>query len=1221
MYAKKGTTSQDVCEHLSMQLPPSRSQFYLYELHLAEGNFLSRRLASAEDVTDVYESFPDQTTPFPYKSMFALREKDITIDIKTTEGNTMHVRVKAFETCAKVIERIVSEKALANKSYEIHEVDLTSDGSSLLPKALDAMYLNLFLLFTGFSRKIKGYEALADVVGGWKNTFGKFLEFRAPQSMAAVRILLWDGSFKAVPISAEQTCKLVLKNLSDKIMTKKWWQLSLFLVSANGTKRKIEVDEILMSLLQADSESKLFCEETIGAQPPKDADAPENLVDPAELVDPALERHGNVYLRLRAASYAQRSVELFLSTTPEPKSSSTFQYIAAESVFTLQVDVATTAADLFHHLSTVVMPSFSPDYFKLVVRGPRGARSDFLFGDGDSITLRKELRGDDSIVGALQVVEALSVDPADVQLVVQFSPPPLDPVELDSLEDEANSVEENPADSANTESVIVFFNKESFVQLNVQDEVTIRWALNSVASLLGVDSSEYALFETGGGQERLLDESTRLTSILQAWKLSSQSKSRALSFKRKTSSVRESIRMGLSTHNIDLSSISMLPRGQDAEDELPVSGRQTPSMKRKKTFSRLRTSSSDAIAPKAESPRIGAGKNRLDAVRGELAEESGMQAKPVVEKPGSSALADALGDAINDVEGDIAAAVSKPAAVEKPISPKSSPRMSGSADSASLEPETKPAEAPAASSAGSTASTSARPVRPTRSELPVRRTKGDFGSLRDGRRAKNALAGLTAQSSSGTHVSALEAALDNLDRVEEEPQESVEGTSDTPAKTDDAAIESQDQEASLDESSESNLSRSSSSSNLARSSSSSGLVSKSPTWLLSETDVPQFGGIATQFFSHSLSFDSAKIASSIAELATDTKRQLHQLKYFEEHGPPLAAALQAQLKAVILRVRDFPAGLETVAEEQQDGFAEDCRSLSGAVCAFLELLSYATDSSIEEQTGQRVQFIATLLAKVLQLVLAEQYEDLPEIGAKILGGAVRVSLLLRIRSHLAFTDDTVRLLRRVALQIKQSAYSLAGVIKAVSTSQSLEDIDSLKQEVRSVATLLQQVPQIAKSEASSTSESTKLLPEKSLLMTRLYKAIKDLFGTLGSTHEQLPALQTSLQAILEAIKKVNEGGLMPSIPKFLKGVVEFSAAVAAVSAQIVSSADKGQQDTREKAEALENAVLIERVQLIMLANIVVSGPGDSEKLDLLLHYVGALLQLLVDNFKKTQPSQ
>ena len=288
-----------------------------------------------------------------------------------------------------------------------------------------------------------------------------------------------------------------------------------------------------------------------------------------------------------------------------------------------------------------------------------------------------------------------------------------------------------------------------------------------------------------------------------------------------------------------------------------------------------------------------------------------------------------------------------------------------------------------------------------------------------------------------------------------------------------------------------------------------------------------------------------------------------------------------------------------------------------------------------------MQFLATLLAKVLQLLHAEQYEDLPEIGARILAGAMRIAILLRIRSHLCFTEDRVRLLRRVALQIKQSAFSMATVIKSIAASQSLEDVDSIKQEVRAVATLLQQVPGIAKSEASSSSESAALLPgalrsfflfffpvaiadcifadlEKSVLMTRLYKAIKDLFASLGQGNELMPPLQSSLQAILEAVKKVNEGGVMPSVPKFLSGVVDFSAAIATVSENAVAETDKSQQDAREKAEALENAVLIERVQLLMLANMVVLDPSAAEKFDLMLHHVGIVLQLLADNYRKVQ---
>lgn len=370
MYAKQGYKSQDVCEHLSMHLPPSRTQLFLYELHLASSNFLTRRLGAGEDIAQVYDSFPDQSTPFPYKSMFALRERDSVVDIKTGDGSTLHVRVKAFETCAEVIERIVHDKALANKSYELHEVNFIGDGSSLsLPLLFGAVVHRCFFVRRlGGSRKIKAYQAVADVVGSWKNGVGHALEFRAPLSMAAIRILLWDGSFKAVAISSEQTCKVVLKTLSDKLHSKKWWQLSLMLVSTSGTKRKVELEEKPMLLLESDSDTKLLCEEIPNAKAPSDADAPDVVVDPSELVDPFLERHSDVYLRLRAASYQTRAVELSFSTMAEPKNGpgSSFQYVNAENIFTLQMNVATSAQDLMDHLSTVVMPSLSLDVRFLV---------------------------------------------------------------------------------------------------------------------------------------------------------------------------------------------------------------------------------------------------------------------------------------------------------------------------------------------------------------------------------------------------------------------------------------------------------------------------------------------------------------------------------------------------------------------------------------------------------------------------------------------------------------------------------------------------------------------------------------------------------------------------------------------------------------------------------------------------------------------------------------
>ena len=93
------------------------------------------------------------------------------------------------------------------------------------------------------------------------------------------------------------------------------------------------------------------------------ADAP--LVDPSELVDPRLSVHSDFYLRLRASSYQQRSVEVYLNPTPESslKNLTSAQRLAAvaENVLTIQVDVTTTARALMEHLSDVVMPSLSSD--------------------------------------------------------------------------------------------------------------------------------------------------------------------------------------------------------------------------------------------------------------------------------------------------------------------------------------------------------------------------------------------------------------------------------------------------------------------------------------------------------------------------------------------------------------------------------------------------------------------------------------------------------------------------------------------------------------------------------------------------------------------------------------------------------------------------------------------------------------------------------------------
>ena len=82
-------------------------------------------------------------------------------------------------------------------------------------------------------------------------------------------------------------------------------------------------------------------------------------------------------------------------------------------------------------------------------------------------------------------------------------------------------------------------------------------------------------------------------------------KTRAFSFKRRTASVRESVRMGLSSHAFDVRAINLV-REEDDENENLDSARRNESSassleakKRKKTFSRIRQASNDVVRQKS----------------------------------------------------------------------------------------------------------------------------------------------------------------------------------------------------------------------------------------------------------------------------------------------------------------------------------------------------------------------------------------------------------------------------------------------------------------------------------------------------------------------------------------------------------------------------------------------------------------------------------------------
>jgi hypothetical protein len=112
------------------------------------------------------------------------------------------------------------------------------------------------------------------------------------------------------------------------------------------------------------------------------------------------------------------------------------------------------------------------------------------------------------------------------------------------------------------------------------------------------------------------------------------------------------------------------------------------------------------------------------------------------------------------------------------------------------------------------------------------------------------------------------------------------------------------------------------------------------------------------------------------------KRQLVQLKYFEEHGPPLSQAIQTQLKAAARAVKAFAQSPED--ESVRAALIEATRSFQKAVSAFFELHLFANDSKIEEVSADRVQNVASVMTDVLSSLSASDWKSLKTQCATLL---------------------------------------------------------------------------------------------------------------------------------------------------------------------------------------------------------------------------------------------
>jgi hypothetical protein len=80
------------------------------------------------------------------------------------------------------------------------------------------------------------------------------------------------------------------------------------------------------------------------------------------------------------------------------------------------------------------------------------------------------------------------------KILIVENPITFDDEDLDENEDEDEV-------DLTDQSIIVFFDKESFIQIPLTSDVTSKFVCNHISNLMGISNpSNYALYETGAGE-------------------------------------------------------------------------------------------------------------------------------------------------------------------------------------------------------------------------------------------------------------------------------------------------------------------------------------------------------------------------------------------------------------------------------------------------------------------------------------------------------------------------------------------------------------------------------------------------------------------------------------------------------------------------------------------------------------------------------------------------
>jgi len=162
--------------------------------------------------------------------------------------------------------------------------------------------------------------------------------------------------------------------------------------------------------------------------------------------------------------------------------------------------------------------------------------------------------------------------------------------------------------------------------------------------------------------------------------------------------------------------------------------------------------------------------------------------------------------------------------------------------------------------------------------------------------------------------------------------------------------------------------------------------------------------------------------------------------------------------------------------------------------------------------------------------------------------------------------------------------------------------------------MLSQIPTLIKA------ESRDQLPDRNVALGRLFRSVKELVALTGQDSEHFPTIQSSLQIIIESIKKCTDTGVFANDAKFLSATNTFIAKLRTLAAEAVSRTQQEIAtmtdpntiaDTQEKLEATQSAIVVFSVSLPTLANLSVAAPDDIAKLDHMLHDMASFLQVVL----------